>query len=97
MQACHRNGDQIDNRLENLRWGTPQENADDRIRHGTQARGEDSAQAKLTEADVLEIRASALSQSALAARFGVCQSRISLIRSGRSWKHMLSREVRADG
>lgn len=31
----HLNGDSADNRLENLAWGTPQQNADDRKRHGT--------------------------------------------------------------
>lgn len=33
MQACHRNGDRQDNRLDNLYWGTPAENYADRSRH----------------------------------------------------------------
>lgn len=33
--SLHGNGDPSDNRLENLRWGSPQENADDKARHGT--------------------------------------------------------------
>lgn len=32
--ACHKNGDPLDNRLENLEWGTPSKNARDRVRHG---------------------------------------------------------------
>lgn len=33
--ACHRNGNPLDNRIENLYWGTAQDNADDSCNHGT--------------------------------------------------------------
>ena len=32
-ECRHLNGDSFDNRLENLKWGKPQENADDRVKH----------------------------------------------------------------
>lgn len=32
--ACHLNGDHLDNRPENLYWGSPTDNAQDTIRHG---------------------------------------------------------------
>lgn len=35
LDCCHINGDRQDNRPENLRWGTRQENVDDMLRHGT--------------------------------------------------------------
>lgn len=34
MVGCHRNDDASNNRLDNLYWGTPQENAADRRRNG---------------------------------------------------------------
>lgn len=34
-EACHRNGDGSDNRLENLYWGTHAENCADMVIHGT--------------------------------------------------------------
>lgn len=38
-EGCHNNGIPSDNRIENLRWGTKEENAKDRIKHGTYKRG----------------------------------------------------------
>lgn len=35
-EGCHWNGNPADNRIGNLRWGTPVSNAADRIRHGRQ-------------------------------------------------------------
>ncbi|WP_372462860.1 NUMOD4 motif-containing HNH endonuclease [Rhodococcus rhodochrous] len=34
MEVCHNNGDRSDNRLSNLRYGTPSENGHDAVRHG---------------------------------------------------------------
>lgn len=34
-QACHNDGNQTNNKLENLRWGTASDNASDRVIHGT--------------------------------------------------------------
>lgn len=33
-ECCHYDGNAMNNWLSNLRWGTPQDNADDRVRHG---------------------------------------------------------------
>lgn len=57
MQTRHLNGARSDNRVENLAWGTVQENADDRQRHGTVPKGELHHRAKLTVDQVRSIRA----------------------------------------
>ena len=38
MQGCHNDGDQKNNHLDNLRWGTASDNAYDRVAHGTHAK-----------------------------------------------------------
>lgn len=48
-------------------------------------RGERQPMAKLTDEQVREIRASSEPQKALAARFGVDPSTVSLVKSGRTW------------
>lgn len=42
MEASHNNGRRADNRLENLRWGTPKENNADKLVHGTVLTGDRS-------------------------------------------------------
>jgi hypothetical protein len=60
--------------------------------------GERNRQAKLTEARVRELYEAQGTQLELSEKFGVCQSRISMIKNGRSWKHLtkgepMSREI----
>ena len=93
MECRHGPGGPLDNRLANLCWGTKKENAADKIRdgHPNGPRGEQCAK-KLTEAAVTEIRrlyaTGDWQQKDLAARFGVGQSMISQIVTGRTWSHV---------
>jgi hypothetical protein len=71
-----------------VRWATPKENQQDMIRHGRSQQGERHYGAKLTEADVLLIRASGEPSAALAERFGVERTNIIAIRKFKSWRHI---------
>lgn len=70
-----------------LAWKSPAENAADKLVHGTDSRGEKAGTAKLTEADVLEIRRlrGVETQTALARMFGVDRSNIGLIQRRKNW------------
>ncbi len=91
MECCHNNGDSRDNRLSNLRWGTPKENGEDRVTHGTTARGSRNHKAKLTEQDVVEIRrlrSKGVRQITLCRHFNVSDGTMSLICRNKIWKHV---------
>lgn len=91
MQCRHLNGDSMDNRLENLAWGTLAENTEDKRRHGTIQNGEGNAAAKLTDRQVLQIRADHAggeSVRAIADRTGVPRSTVSHIVRRYSWRHL---------
>jgi hypothetical protein len=93
MQCRHLDGNPQNNSLGNLVWGTPQENADDRIRHGTTPRGEKNNLAKLTETQVIEIRhklAAGGCKTDLAEEYGVGVTAIHAINTGRVWPHLPS-------
>lgn len=89
-QACHRNGDRSDNRLDNLYWGTSAENQADKERHGTQLRGESVPSARLTREAVAEVRALWASGDhtvlELAERYGVSGPTLWKAATGKTWK-----------
>jgi predicted XRE-type DNA-binding protein len=58
------------------------------VERGRSTLGERNPQAKLTEANVVAIRQSNLSQRALAEQLGVTPGLISQIRSRKIWKHI---------
>lgn len=88
-EICHNNGNPKDNSLENLRYGTRKENAEDCTRHGRRFyfKAHESPNCKLSRKQVLEIRKSKQTQRALAAKFGVGHGTIGAIRRGeRYWR-----------
>ena len=74
---------------DHLRLGTQLDNIKDRDAKDRQARGERAYSNKLTEADVIAIRGSHLTQDQLAEDYRVRQQTISRIKRGVTWKHLL--------
>jgi hypothetical protein len=94
MQCRHLDGTAGNNRLDNLCWGTPLENAADMTRHGTRVirRGARAITcAKLAEADIPIIReqlAIGVTERELARNFGVSLPTIYNIKANRVWRHV---------
>jgi hypothetical protein len=91
MECRHLDGTRDNNRPSNLAWGTPVENAADRRRHGTNISGERHGAAKLTAADVAEIRkrrAAGETLQSLADEYGVHNSTIHKASVGQSFKEV---------
>lgn len=87
-QVRHLDGDCTNNAASNLTYGTPKQNADDKLRHGTKRKGESHPGAKLSPAQVAHIKTlikQGTTQSAIAEYFGVSRTNISAIATGRSW------------
>jgi hypothetical protein len=83
--CCHNDGNPGNNALYNLRYDTPKGNHADKILHGTHARGERVNKSKLTEAQVLAIRADTRTQKVIAADYGIARANVSLIRHRKRW------------
>ncbi len=83
-QVRHMDGNQLNNRPENLDWGTQADNWQDRKAHG-RGMGEQHHSAKLTPGMVEAIRTSKLSQRALAREYGVSQATIWEAKNGITW------------
>lgn len=95
-QRCtrHLNGNRLDNRRDNLAWGTHAENQADAVRHGTcpflakNMHRRFYGRSKLSEDDVRTVRAElqrGATKAALARRFGVRPQTISAVYSGQNW------------
>jgi protein gp37 len=84
-QGCHVNGDPSVNALPNLRWGTQEDNWDDRKRHGN-----GRSYFKVSAEQVREIRqlaASGESACGIGARFGISDTQVRNIVSRRQWSY----------
>ena len=99
MECRHLDGDPGNNRLENLAWGTPKENGEDRSKHGDIATlgvfGEANHSSKLKEATVREIirlrRETGMGEVAIARAVGLPYSMrgaVSGVIHGKSWRHI---------
>lgn len=89
-ECRHLNGNPEDNHLENLAWGSRQDNANDRVKHGRSLRGEKSPVHKLTEHQVLEIRNRVGTETlrSLAREYGVSHTCIRRAGNGMNWGYL---------
>jgi len=81
-ECRHLDGNRKNNYLENLQWGTPEENNMDRIKQATVAYGEKHGNCKLSDKDVEFIVNSGAPTKDLAHKYGVVRTTITSIRNG---------------
>jgi hypothetical protein len=79
--------------LNHLEIGTHADNARDKMERrqgpdGWIARGEQNPRSRLTDEQVLDIRASELSRVELSIKYGISKTTVLDIRGSRSWKHL---------
>lgn len=90
-EACHCDGSPMNAHYSNLRWDIAKANQADRNKHGTDLRGERHPGAKLTEADVREIKkliADRIPHRTIAPKFNVSSAAVGNIARGAYWKHL---------
>lgn len=87
LEINHKDGNGLNNRLENLEYVTRQENAAHARINGFYARGERSASSTLTRRQVRRIRQlkGSMTYAEIAKRFGVTYSGVQAILCGRTW------------
>ena len=88
----YKDGVPANNALSNLEWATQKINHGDKIRHGTHNQGSAHRSAKLSEEQVIAIRAQcaegSVSQTKVAARFGVSRQTVQRIAAQKRWGHV---------
>ena len=91
-EVCHNDGNPQNNKAANLRWDTRKANVADAIEHGTWVHAEKVGSAKLTNAQVIELRrlaASGVLRRELAQRYGIGRHAVREIIIGRAWRAIL--------
>lgn len=91
MECRHLDGNAENRALSNLEWGTPKENGEDRVRHGTSSKvgrmpiGAAHHNAKLTVAKAAAIKEDPRPPVEIAAENGLHPATVRLIKNGRNW------------
>lgn len=90
LHICHLDGNPKNNRLSNLAQVDAKTNHTHKKIHGTYKFGESHPISKLSEKNVLKIRAAKgrVKQKVLAKKYGVTYSNISAIQLRKSWRHV---------
>lgn len=93
----HLDDDPSNNHINNLVWGTRQQNADDRKKNKGYPKGEKSSSAKLDHVRVMEIRnryAEGESSADLSIEYGISKNSVLKVVRGDSWAHLPTVPVR---
>jgi hypothetical protein len=91
LMVCHKCDNPACVRPSHLFIGTAKQNTQDMVNKGRVRRGERHAQAKLTDASVIEMRrmaAAGASRKELAEAFGVSEWNVKHVLVGDTWKHL---------
>jgi hypothetical protein len=89
MEACHENGDGLNNHLSNLRWDTHANNVADMGRHGTVQFGAANRSSKLNEESVRSLRRdykAGVKSKDLALKYGISPSHADAVAKGKDWE-----------
>lgn len=87
----HLDGNQLNNHISNLAWGTAKENQRDMVRHGHSLQGIKHHKARLNEDQVLEIRGlygAGITSFVVGEHYGIDPSTAGDIGRGKIWKHL---------
>ncbi len=74
--------------VNHLFLGTQSDNMKDAGRKGRMKKGSAHHNAKISDADVVAIRSSTGLQRDIAKKFGISRTNVSIIRSGKGWRHV---------
>jgi hypothetical protein len=92
MEVRHKDGNSLNNVRDNLEYGTPKQNCADRLRHGTDPRGERCGMAKLTSSQVVEMLRLLDEDDwtfvEVARKFGVAKTTVQAIAQRSNWTHV---------
>lgn len=98
-EVCHNNGDPLNNKLSNLRYDTHEGNMEDKLKHGTDIRGENHPNSIFSNEQILKIiekyNTGGYTHESLAREYSVHKSTITKILSGINYKYV-EREILED-
>jgi hypothetical protein len=86
--VCHKCDNPTCVNPQHLFLGTAQDNMDDMVTKERSMRGTAHHKSKITESDVLKIRADKRSQQAIADEYGLSQTGVGLIKNRINWRHV---------
>ena len=91
LQTRHLDGNKKNNNLNNLCYGTPRENADDKIKHGHISHSEKHPSSKLKNKEVMKIKRlikQGITYFEISKSYPVNANAIRDIAKGRTWNHL---------